>query len=659
MTTTRRGFIGSATAVLAAQYLTQARALVAGGDAQSFGNARTELDAREKSIDLTIDTLSFSVNGRTGKAIAVNGSIPGPTIRFREGQEAVIHVRNRLTEATSIHWHGVLLPPGMDGVPGVSFAGIPAGADFTYRFPVRQSGTYWAHSHSGAQELLGLYLPLIIDPIEPEPMPSQRDHVILLSDWSFLPPAKIIDKLKKDAGYFNYQRRTPSDLFHDAGQKGLSSAIGERLMWAKMRMDPTDFADVTGVTYHYLMNGLSPDANWTGQFAPGERVRLRFIAAGAMSYFDVRIPGLRMTVIEADGQNIRPIEVDQFRIAPGETFDVLVQPEERAYTIFAESMDRSGYTRGTLAPRSGMSAPIPARRPAQVRTMADMGMGGMGGMETGSKTSADSSDMAGMPTPGGSAPVKQASTNTPAVNSDQIMAGMTGMSAPPPSTKGQMVVETNDSANTVKRSLTIDAGTLASERGSAGVINQAYPPGSAPVPHGPDRHGAGNSSVPMALSNRLAEPGTGFSKEDGRVLTYADLSSPHPQPDQREPDRAIELHLTGNMDRYVWSFDGKKYSEAMAPIPFKRGERLRMILVNDTMMEHPIHLHGMWMELENGAGSNQPRKHTISVKPAERLSVAITPEEPGRWVMHCHLLLHMDLGMLRVVEVTSSGGVQS
>jgi len=645
--------------VLAAQYLTRSRAFAAERDEQSFGTARTTLDARERAIDLTIDTFSFSVNGRTGKAIAVNGSIPGPTIRFREGQEAVIHVRNRLTEATSIHWHGLLLPPGMDGVPGVSFAGIPAGADFTYRFPVSQSGTYWAHSHSGAQELLGLYLPLIIDPIEPEPMPSQRDHVILLSDWSFLPPAKIIDKLKKDAGYFNYQRRTPSDLFHDAVQKGLSPAIGERLMWAKMRMDPTDFADVTGATYHYLMNGLSPDANWTGQFAPGERVRLRFIAAGAMSYFDVRIPGLRMTVIQADGQNIRPIEVDQFRIAPGETFDVLVQPEDRAYTIFAESMDRSGYTRGTLAPRAGMSAAIPSRRPAQVRTMADMGMGGMAGMEGGGKTSAGSSDMAGMQTPSGSAPAKQGSTDTAAVNRDRSMAGMAGMSAPPPSTKGQMVVETNDSANTVKRSLTIDAGTLASERGSAGVINEAYLPGSAPVPHGPDRHGAGNSSVPMALSNRLAEPGTGFSKEDGRVLTYADLSSPHPQPDQREPARAIELHLTGNMDRYEWSFDGKKYSEAMAPIPFKRGERLRMILVNDTMMEHPIHLHGMWMELENGAGSNQPRKHTISVKPAERLSVAITPEEPGRWVMHCHLLLHMDLGMLRVIEVTGSGEVQS
>lgn len=656
---TRRGFIGSAAALIGARCVSRAYALGTGQRELPPSAAGTILDAGDGPIDLSINTLAFSVDGRTGTAIAVNGTVPGPTIRFREGREAIVHVRNHLKEMTSIHWHGILLPAGMDGVPGVSFAGIPAGGEFTYRFPVRQSGTYWAHSHAGAQELLGLYLPLIIDPIEPEPMPSQRDHVILLSDWSFLPPGKIIDKLKKNAGYFNYQRRTPSDLFHDAAEKGLSSAIGERLTWAKMRMDPTDFADVTGVTYHYLMNGLSPDANWTGQFAPGERVRLRFIAAGAMSYFDVRVPGLRMTVIQADGQNIRPIEVDQFRIAPGETFDVLVQPEDRAYTIFAESMDRSGYARGTLAPRSGMSAAIPPRRPAQVRTMADMGMGGMAGMEAGGKTSAASSDMAGMPTPGASAPAKQPSTDTGALKSDDSMAGMAGMSTPPPAAKEQTAVATNDSPKTMKSGLTIDAGTLASERGSAAVINQAYPPGSPPVPHGPDRHGAGNSSVPMVLSNRLAEPGTGFSKEDGRVLTYADLSSPHPQPDQREPDRAIELHLTGNMDRYVWSFDGKKYSEAMAPIPFKRGERLRMILVNDTMMEHPIHLHGMWMELENGAGSNQPRKHTISVKPAERLSVAITPEEPGRWVMHCHLLLHMDLGMLRVVEVTGSGVVQS
>jgi CopA family copper-resistance protein len=653
--TTRRGFIGGAAAVLAAQYVVPAHALGNTKDAQATPVTGTALDARENPVDLAIDTLAFTVNGRIGHAIAVNGSLPGPTIRFREGQEAVIRVRNHLSETTSIHWHGVLLPPAMDGVPGVSFAGIPAGAEFTYRFPIRQSGTYWAHSHSGAQELLGLYLPIVIDPIDPEPIPSQRDHVIVLSDWSFLPPGKIIDKLKKDAGYFNYQRRTPADLFHDAAQKGFSSAVSERLTWAKMRMDPTDFADVTGVTYHYLMNGLSHDANWTGLFSAGERVRLRFIAAAAMSYFDVRIPGLRMTVIQADGQNVRPIEVDQFRIAPGETFDVLVEPDDRAYTIFAESMDRSGYTRGTLAPHTGMSAAVPGRRPPQVRTMADMGMGGMAGMEPKGKSNA-AGDMAGMTSPGASPPSK--ASPPVAATADQSMAGMAGMDTPTAPAVMTPTAATQPAA-AMKDGMTVDGGGIAAERGLTLGPSGAYPPGSPSVPHGHDKHGPGNSSVPMSLSNRLNEPGTGFTKEDGKVLTYADLASLNPQPDLREPTRAIELHLTGNMDRYEWSFDGKKYSEAITPIPFQRGERLRMILVNDTMMEHPIHLHGMWMELENGAGGNQPRKHTISVKPAERLSVAITPEEPGRWVMHCHLLLHMDLGMLRVVEVTGQRGVQS
>lgn len=598
-----------------------------------------------------IASVPFSVNGSTGRANTVNGSIPGPVLRLREGKDAVIHVRNQLSESTSIHWHGILLPPAMDGVPGVSFAGIPAGAEFTYRFPVRQSGTYWAHSHSGGQELLGLYFPLIIDPAEPEAVPYQQDYVVMLSDWSFLSPGTIMAKLKKDAGYFNHQKRTAVDLLHDATHGGASSAIRERMTWAKMRMDPTDFADVTGFTYHYLMNGLPPESNWTGLFTPGDRVRLRFIAAGAMTYFDVRIPGLRMTVIQADGQNVQPVEVDQFRIAPGETYDVTVQPANRAYTVFAEALDRSGYTRGTLAPHSGMSAAIPPRRPRPLRSMADMGMGGMGGM-----------DMTAKPATGGDVATNAASPASPVGSSekaDPAMAAMPGMDAQAPASPSKAVAMPPVPEGTKIQSTDLDTGGLAAERGDTHGPIGAYPSGSPSVLHGPDKHGAGNSSVPKTLSSRLNEPGSGFGKEDGKVLTYADLSSPRTQPDTREPGRTIELHITGNMDRYMWSFDGKKYSEVTKPIAFQRGERLRMILVNDTMMEHPIHLHGMWMELENGAGANQPRKHTISVKPAERLSVAITPGESGRWAMHCHLLLHMEMGMFRVVEVADTGAVSS
>jgi CopA family copper-resistance protein len=380
-----------------------------------------------------------------------------------------------------------------------------------------------------------------------------------------------------------------------------------------MRMDPTDFADVTGYTYTYLLNGLPPDANWTGVFRPGETVRLRCIAAGAMTYFDVRIPDLKMTVVQVDGQHVQPIEVDEFRIGPGETCDVIVHPADRAYTVFAEAMDRSGYTRGTLAPRLGMSAALPPRRPRPLRTMADMGMD-MAGME--------GMDMAGTAQPG------MDITGHQMHRMDAVEAARATIAAKREAMQGHTMP------------------------GMAhGSLQGPSLPGSPPVPHGPDTHGPGNSAIPMETRSRLDDPGSGFEGTNARVLVYADLKSIAPQPDQREPEREIELHITGNMERYMWSFNGKKYSEDPTPIPFRYGERLRLILVNDTMMEHPIHLHGMWMELENGAGAYQPRKHTVSVKPAERLTVAITADAPGPWALHCHLLLHMEMGMFRVVDV--------
>ena len=557
-------------------------------------------------IDLVIANLALPINGRTGSAMAVNGTVPGPLVRLREGQEAVIRVTNRLEEVASIHWHGILLPPEMDGVPGVSFGGIKAGETFTYRFPIVQSGTYWAHSHSGGQELLGVYFPIVIDPIEPEPFAYDRDYVVMVSDWSFLAPETIIAKLKKQAGYFNYQKRTSSDFRRDVKDNGLGATIKERARWSRMRMDPTDFADVTGHTYTYLMNGLPPSGNWTGLFTPGQKVRLRFIDAGAMTYFDLRIPGLKMTVVQADGQNVQPVEVDELRIGPGETYDVIVEPDDRAYTLFAEAQDRSGFTRGTLSPRPGMSADVPPLRPRPLRTMADMGME-MAGME--------GMDKAGAAMPGMDKPAAA----MPGMDKPAPMPGMPGMDKAP--------------------------------MGGPGL------PGSPGVPHGPDSHGPGNSVIPMTTRSRVDEPGTGLEGTGSRALTYADLKSLALFPDRREPEREVELHLTGNMERYMWSFDGKKYSDARTAIPFTFGERLRLVLVNDTMMEHPIHLHGMWMVLENGAGDYQPRKHTVTIKPAERLTVAITADAAGRWAMHCHLLLHMEMGMFRVVEVSPDPAV--
>ncbi|MBW2065698.1 MAG: copper resistance system multicopper oxidase [Deltaproteobacteria bacterium] len=524
-------------------------------------------------IDLFVRWQDLVVGDRTGRAITINGTVPGPLLRLKEGEQATIRVHNELDEDTSVHWHGVLLPFELDGVPGVSYTGIRPGETFTYRFRVRQSGTYWYHSHTGLQEQQGHYGPLIIDPVIPDPFAYEREHVIVLSDWTFENPYKVLAKLKKMSSYYNFQQRTLEDLLRDVATKGFAATMKDRLSWARMRMSPTDIADITGYTYTYLVNGLAPEDNWTGLFKPGERVRLRIINAATMSYFNFRIPGLPLTVVQADGQNVEPVEVDEIQIAVAETYDVIVHPrEDRAYTIFAEAMDRSGYGRGTLAPGPGLTAPVPELRRPTLRTMVDMGMdmGAMGGMA-----------------------------------------------------KGKM-------------------------KGS-GTMGRRY--GPVVARHGPDDHGPGNSSVPVVLRDRLGEPGAGLHDVSHRVLVYTDLKRVKDDFDERPVSREVELHLTGNMERYIWGFDGKKFSETDTPIPFRYGERLRLVLVNDTMMEHPIHLHGMWMELENGHGRHIPRKHTVSVKPAERLSVLVSADAPGRWAFHCHLLYHMEMGMFRVVQV--------
>jgi CopA family copper-resistance protein len=572
-------------------------------------NSGSQTAISGETIDLTISEQLFLLDGRTGMAMTINGTIPGPVIRLKEGQSATLRVTNRLEEHTSIHWHGLLLPPAVDGVPGVSFAGIEPGATFTYRFPVKQSGTYWFHSHSGGQELAGMYAPMIIDPIEPEPFRYERDYVVMLSDWSFESPETLLSNLKKQGGYYNFQKRAAGEFLIDVRRMGFWAAIKNYLMWDQMRMDPTDFADVTGYTFTYLMNGLSLAGNWTGLFRPGERVRLRLINAASMTFYDVRIPGLTMTVVQADGQNVQPVVVDELRMGVAETYDVIVQPvEDRAYTIFAETMDRSGYARGTLAPRAGMEAAIPQRRSRPLRTMEDMGMS-MEGM-----------DMEGRDMPRMKMPDMKPSDYNPHMEH--------GSETPPMPDIHEMPA--------------MDAG----DQGRSKI------PGAEPVKHGPDHHGTGNQMVAEYSQNRMGEPGRGLEGSGRRVLLYTDLKSLVPHPDQREPEREIELHLTGSMNRYMWSFDGKKYSDAPDPIRFRYGERVRLTFVNDTMMEHPIHLHGMWMHLENGTGAHLPRKHVVIVKPAERLSVAVTADTPGPWAFHCHLLFHMDAGMFRIVEVS-------
>ena len=545
----------------------------------------------ERVYELEIAETRLRFEGRAATATTINGTVPGPLIRLREGEEAILRVSNRLGEDTSIHWHGILLPPEMDGVPGVSFPGIHPATTFEYRFPVKQAGTYWYHSHSGLQEQLGHYGALILDPIEPHPYQYDREFVLVLSDWTFENPYRVLERLKKQPDYYNYQRRTLGDFFRDVSKDGLGATVRDRLMWSSMRMNPTDIADVTGATYSYLLNGLAPETNWTGIFRPGERVLLRVINAAASSYFDVRVPGVPMTVVQASGQYVEAVETDEFRIAPAETYDLLLQlPDDRAYTVFAEAMDRSGFASGTLAPRAGMVGALPARRRRPTLSMADMGM--------------DHGSMAGM----------DHSAMVPAAAAVDEHAGhdMAGMP---------------------------DSATLRA-------------PGTLPEPaaHGPRTHGVGNAMVPEMISSRLSEPGVGLGEDGRRVLVYTDLRTPAPNPDFKAPRREVELHLTGNMERFMWAIDGIAFRDA-EPIKFTHGERLRLTFVNDTMMNHPMHLHGMWMELENGHGDRIPRVHTINVKPAERVSLLVTADAPGRWAFHCHLLYHMEVGMFRVVEV--------
>jgi len=509
------------------------------------------LDIRQAAVDFT---------GRARTAVTLNGGVPGPILRWREGESISLRVRNQLDTVSSIHWHGLVVPFDQDGVPGLSFDGIPARSEFTYRFPVRQSGTYWYHAHSRFQEQSGLYGAIVIAPKDGERHVVDREHVILISDWTDEDPERVYAKLRSRSDIYNYAQPTVADFLRDARAKGFGDTMAMRRMWNRMRMNPADLADVSGATYTYLVNGSTPTGNWTGLFRPGERVRLRLINGSSNSIFDLRIPGLRLSVVAADGQDVEPVMVDELRLSAAETYDVIVEPrEDRAYTVFAQSIDRSGFARATLAPREGMQADVPAMDARPRLAMRDM------------------------------------------------------------------------------------MGSMAEDSGDGGEMVMAH--------HASTEYGPGvDMRVDMPRTN-LDDPGAGLRERSHRVLTYADLRTVGGALDKRPPGRTIELHLTGNMERFAWSFDGVKYSAA-TPVHFRRGERLRVRLVNDTMMNHPIHLHGMWSEVESPDGTFQVRKHTVNVQPAQQVTYAVNADNPGRWAFHCHMLYHMEAGMFREVVVS-------
>ncbi len=533
------------------------------------------------TIALAIADSHFFTGGRSAHAVTVNGTLPAPLIRLREGGNVRIAVTNRLKEQSSIHWHGLLVPFQMDGVPGVSFPGIDPGETFIYEFPVTHAGTYWYHSHSGMQEAIGLYGPIVIDPAGADPVAYDREHILVLSDWSPIHPHEQLRKLKLMGGYFNHRKQTLAGLL--AGQ---DQSLKERLEWASMRMDATDISDVTGATYSFLVNGHGTAENWTGLFGPGERVRLRIINAAAMTNFNFRIPGLAMTVVAADGLEVKPVEIDELQIAIAETYDVIVRPQAAiAYGVIAEALDRSGLVRATLAPRLGMAGPVPPLRERPLLTMRDMGM-----------------DM------------------SPAEGAHDHAGHGAQASASATASQGHSMTMRDPSV----------------------------------APH--VKLGPGVASLSPMPADRLGDRPTGLEQVEHRVLTYADLRSLRPNPDPRPPNRVIDVHLTANMERYMWSFDGETLSDGAQPIPFRLNERVRVNLINDTMMPHPIHLHGHFFELVHGAPGHRPRKHTVNVLPGGRVSFDLTADAEGDWAFHCHMLLHMHAGMMRVITVRRAEG---
>ncbi len=542
-------------------------------------------------FNLTVRREVFNLTGTESWANTINGGVPGPVLRWRQGDVVDIHLTNEMRDVTGFHWHGIILPNTMDGVPGLQFAGIQPGETFHYRFPVVQSGTYWYHSHMGYQEQKGAYGALIIEPDGKPLIQADREHVIVLSDWTDDDPLVIANNLKQDSDYYNFKKRTLETDLADIEQNGLGMTVKERWRWAQMRMRPTGLSVLSGVNYTYLMNGSPPDANWTALFQPGERVRLRIINASAATYYDVRIPGLKLSVVHVHGNDVEPVEVDQFRIGVAETYDVIVEPrKDEAYSIFAQDMGRTGYARGTLAPRLGLDAPVPPMDDRPLRGMADMGMAAM------------------------------APKQIDASRQDRSrLGGLMG-----------------------KQSMEV-------------VSDLSLLPGQQPNLPRPavakSKPGVEELFVADKLIDRLKSPGDGLNHLDRRVLTYADLRSRRPGLDKRPPTREIVLRLTGNMERFIWGFNGKKFTE-VGPIDVRVGERFRLRMINDTMMSHPIHLHGMWMELENGQDdAYRPYLHTVNVQPAQNVSMLVTPIATGQWPMHCHILYHFEAGMFRTVRV--------
>jgi len=607
-----------------------------------------------KEYQLSIDEGIVNVTGKPVKRITVNGQFPAPLLEFEEGDEAVIRVKNNLkNQDSSIHWHGLLLPGIMDGVPGFNgYNGIKPNEEFVYKFKVRQSGTYWYHAHSKGQEQDGLYGSLVIYPKNKKPLAAhertERDYVVMLSDFHEQTSDQIQKNLKVSAEYYQNRRETLGDLWKQLQRDGLKATWSDRKMWNQMRMLKTDMSDVTG--YTFLVNGKTPEQNWTGLFKPNEKVRLRFVNASAMSFFDVRIPQLKMTVVSADGQPVKPVDVDEFRIGTAETYDVIVEPKTNHYQIEAESIDRSGFAIGTLhneltAKSAGIH--MPAARPRAVLTMEDMGGHGGGGMDH-SKMSMG--DMSGMDHSKMNANDMQGMDHSKMNTNDTQAMDHSKMNADAMQGMDHSKMNADDMQGMDHSKMNADA-----------MQGMDHSKMNAKDMQGMDHSEHRNSSAAQKNDQVVYGWANASTPQGDKALQYSDLKSLTPQPDTRDATSELVIRLGGTMERYVWTINGKKFSDA-EPLKVKYGERIRIKFINDSMMAHPMHLHGMFMQLENGQPAvDMPNKHTIVVPPAKTVTALLTADELGEWAIHCHLLYHMSAGMMNklIVANVSDGKVST
>lgn len=591
-----------------------------------------------REYHLTIAQEDVRIRDNTAGAMTINGQIPGPTLYFEKGDTARIHVTNEMNAATSIHWHGLLVPPSMDGVPFVTQVPIQPGATFVYEFPIRQTGTYWYHSHSELQEQSGLYGSIVIDDGR---HPVDRAYVVLLSDWTTEDPHEVLRTLKRGSHWYALEKGASQSIFGAAKAGRLGDYFSRELQ----RMPPMDIADVA---YDYFLSNGRPETALAAE--AGEKVRLRVINGSATTYFHLNFSGGPMTIISADGQRVEPVKEDLFLIGVAETYDVLVTlPERGAYELRATAHDGSGVTSTWLGqgekhpartiPRPDLYEPMAHGDAGSVLALTPAAAMGM----SDARVEAGAFDHPGT----GHGGHDMGLGEMPAAREHPGQHGGGGsMARGMPDHHGHGVAHKPEH-DAMPRESSPSAHVHGQMPAAEHVGHEQMPAAGAHVSAArPFSHRFGLLEADVASRPELASEGG----KERPSTPYARLKAAEPtDPPAGAPVREIRLTLDGDMQRYTWFIDNQPVSEADT-IRVREGEVVRFILINRTMMHHPMHLHGHFFRVINGQGDRAPLKHTVDVAPMATTVIEFYTDEIGDWLFHCHLLYHMKSGMTRLVH---------